>query len=1401
MLRRFALSAPWRPTLHYDCRQPICQALVSEDSACSLEPRSADVFQVSSSASGAVLRGGAGFPTESAQSHSSSAGSEFSASAQESGSASDFKDRVCEGGPKFHVSFQQDPSPLIQARQPEAGHESRPEATAPSFKGCGGGRGTVDSRGSGVKLEGPKVSSEGRAKEVISPGSRAPRVFPSDLWSKFFETLSRSDCSLSSFFHSIRLLPCGERGPSQRSRCQQSGQVWPIPLPFPKLLKPGSPKVRDPVELGLNAVVLILDWLFLGQPPVIARGHRMSLGEPLSSIQSKALCSLRQGIEDWNQSGPFGPEELGRSAPKFESLYDMLHACQEEYGRFPPGADLEEAVFSFSLPCHVLPVEPDRLNFVGRPSFDPRPYLDTANRQTYEDPLRFAEPLTEETRLPHVAVQANKDQARRLLKLLDSSGRLELFAREEVRPGVRSGLFSVPKDGQRDRMVLDARPPNALESSESRWIKSLGTLEQIQFMHLPDDCDLEVHAEDLREFYHSFIVSPIRAARNVLALEFSYEDVAHLSVCSKSMRNQVLIPALRTMAMGDTNAVAYGQTSHLAVLLQTTSLRLSDFLCLRGRPPRSRCVVAGLLIDDFVLLDPVPKVPPSPDYEPRGVRIMREVVEGYRASGLPRHEGKAVSRASVGDFWGGQLDGKTGILRPSPKRVSGLAAFLLEVVRGGVTSVGMLEVITGSLVSGLQLRRRLLSLLDEVYAVQQHRPRNAFIRVRGNLCNELLTAAALLCQVDVDIRAPGAPLVLTTDASSTAEAGAVAEIPSDLSIELSRHGLQRGLWSRLLSPAQAFLQERGELEECQALPGEAYTSHPLWEEVCCALQFRQFGKIVQVGRRRHINVGEVRAAIRGEEGVGRRYPGSRYIHLQDSQVSLATFVKGRSSSRAINFELRRSLPCYLANRVRPSFGFIRSKLNPSDDPTRSCELRRPSREPSDWFASSLEGNFGPLDVFLYEQELHPEQLAGLPDPRELSSDGPLAEVAPAKHRRARVTHDPEKRARQILRHESISSEDALEIFRRLPKEVSSRSSGLRGGEASFSAGVFVHGGVVGLRKNCELFPTAVQVLTGLLRSIRPGFVFSSLAVNQNIKTLPHFDRNNLSSEPNLVVALSRFRRGGIWIETLGGSVEVVHRNQVRVGEVLDVSSHPVLVDARRLHCTMGWRGSRIVLIGFTVRGTEKLSSAQRAEALSLGFVLPPEGGSGESTQVSEHLPQVPRVVRPPRSKPLHERGNDARRSHRPWRVDPFHFSVGSPGVEPAFTASYPQACSLDRVDPLPSSVLQMLRSMPPGRFVFSSAFPDLDSALCSGSGWLDLFSGMRGFARALAAAAPCWVLCLDVSHGEDEDLLDPDLQGSIFELVRGGAFAGIWPLRSAPRSRVLSFLLGGVVRTPKGNQG
>ena len=255
-------SPIWRPALHHACRQPVCQALVSEIPGYSSGFQSADVFQVSSSASGTYLRGGAAPFTGSAQSPSSFWGPGPLPSVPEVAQSCVFKGAELEAGASSGASSQ-DRARIIQAHPPEAGHESQQDTDAPCFRGCESRCGTV---GGGVRVlnrvavvqAGVKVLSSDPPKQVAPPGSRAPRVFPSDLWSKFFETLSRSDCSLSSFFHSIRLLPCGEQGLRQQPSCQSSGQVWPIPLPFPKLLKSGSSKVRDSVELGLNAVILIL---------------------------------------------------------------------------------------------------------------------------------------------------------------------------------------------------------------------------------------------------------------------------------------------------------------------------------------------------------------------------------------------------------------------------------------------------------------------------------------------------------------------------------------------------------------------------------------------------------------------------------------------------------------------------------------------------------------------------------------------------------------------------------------------------------------------------------------------------------------------------------------------------------------------------------------------------------------------------------------------------------------------------------------------------------------------------------------------------------------------------------------------------------------------------------------
>ena len=119
------------------------------------------------------------------------------------------------------------------------------------------------------------------------------------------------------------------------------------------------------------------------------------------------------------------------------------------------------------------------------------------------------------------------------------------------------------------------------------------------------------------------------------------------------------------------------------------------------------------------------------------------------------------------------------------------------------------------------------------------------------------------------------------------------------------------------------------------------------------------------------------------------YPGRYYVHLQDSQVALACLLKGRSSSRAANRELLRSIPMHVSQRIRPFYGYVRSKKNPADDPTRNQAVRAPLRQPAQWFTELQRGETEEFDEFITEQGVHPVQTRGTPDPSELWPDPPV----------------------------------------------------------------------------------------------------------------------------------------------------------------------------------------------------------------------------------------------------------------------------------------------------------------------------------------------------------------------------------------------------------------------------
>ena len=874
----------------------------------------------------------------------------------------------------------------------------RPRAPGQAAQGQG------QRRGAKVNCDGPARAlntkaddgNSGEAAHRRLPGASASPVQSGELWSFFFSVLGRAKTPLASFWHSLRSAPPGKLP-------GQGGRIWPMPVPFPELHRRGGKRCRSdvPRKLALNATILILSWLYLGQPPVPRRSDVLGLGTPLSSAQWAVVETLSRGVKAWNGHPMVGPEAMGRNAAKVESCEEMFSALERagDSGAPLPGHGFMSAKVCGSLDLEpaslAQSVVPERFRFFERPSFDPMPYLSRDSREVFQRPLDFARVIPDEEPVPRTQVRCSREAALRLLTVLDQSGRLALRPAGQIRKRVLNGIFAIPKDLERDRMILDARAPNQAESIQQPWLRSMASVEQLQWIELKETEELRVSAEDLREYYHCFRIEEQRIRRNGLALKFRPSELRHLSCYEPSLeRADFVRPCLRTLAMGDSCAVGIGQESHLSVLLRTGAVRVEQLVTLSGRPPRTN-IIAGLLIDDFAVIEKVAKGSEAREHEAPG--LMKRVHAGYAAAKMPRHEGKSIAAADKAEFWGGELDGREGVFRPAARRSVPLASLLLRAVAGGKATPELLEVFAGSLVSIFQFRRRLMSILDKIYSEPLGVPPRGVFVMSAALKDELLTSAVLLSQASIDFRTPGAPVLVASDASSKSEAAVFAEITEAASSELCRHGLQKGLWAKLLKPVDALMRERGELADDLQLPSGVYSSHPCWETVCKTLQFKQLGRTKYPGKRRHINIGELRAALAAEAWVGRRWPSRRYVHLQDSQVSLATLVKGRSSSGSLNTELKKSLGDYLGFNVKASYGFIKTHLNPADDPTRGKAVRPAVEDPPEWLQGLLRGSFEQFDAFLRRSGVHLDQLRELPPSEELLPDAPLPEFVRKRH--------------------------------------------------------------------------------------------------------------------------------------------------------------------------------------------------------------------------------------------------------------------------------------------------------------------------------------------------------------------------------------------------------------------
>lgn len=534
-------------------------------------------------------------------------------------------------------------------------------------------------------------------------------------------------------------------------------------------------------------------------------------------------------------------------------------------------------------------------------------------------------------------------------------------------------------------MILDSRGANLLESPPGRWIRSLASSEVIGRYLLSEQEELTFSGNDLRDFYYFFDVSSSRSRRNVLVSPVRPQSVSHLKALkAEHLAEDEIYGALRTLAMGDCQAVELAQSCHLGLAATHQIVTPASLITMTKPPPRTSTAI-GLVIDDFVTITQRPRTSRGPS---EGAQKADEMLEVYEDVGLMPNKEKSFRDETQASFWGADADGDRGHVRGSLKRAVPLANLILRVVEVGCGTVDLLQTITGCIISLFLYRRRFLAILDGIFESYRGRGRREVVKLSGRVKSDLLMVVSLLPLAVSNLRHQAPDRVYASDASSWGEAAVHADISPVVGRELTRHVLRKSIWVRLLAPAAAWQRSHGNLEGGEEVPEEeeAYQSNPLWERLAKSLNFKlTFSKAKRAPR--HINIGELRGALKAERIGAMRRPGGRLLVGLDSQVALGALIKGRSASPALNAELCRSISHMVLLDYSAEYFYFHTRVNPADDPTRGKAVRLAEEELPPWWKEAEEGRFEELDEWLRRFGLDDYSVAGLPAFEELMQSG------------------------------------------------------------------------------------------------------------------------------------------------------------------------------------------------------------------------------------------------------------------------------------------------------------------------------------------------------------------------------------------------------------------------------
>ncbi|CAE6949120.1 GIP [Symbiodinium sp. CCMP2592] len=223
---------------------------------------------------------------------------------------------------------------------------------------------------------------------------------------------------------------------------------------------------------------------------------------------------------------------------------------------------------------------------------------------------------------------------------------------------------------------------------------------------------------------------------------------------------------------------------------------------------------------------------------------------------------------------------------------------------------------------------------------------------------------------------------------------------------------------------------------------------------------------------------------------------------------------------------------------------------------------------------------------------------------------------------------PERRLKRKTRLAAIMADHPLtvvEVFEALKNvRVKSKKGRAGCGEGlSWTTGMFVHGGVAGLRGNTTRMRWTTRYLVEAAKRFKEGRDFSAVGTLENVDMRCHKDSHNDVATENVVVLIRKPDSGGeLWVENEDLDAREAEWKQVtkkvaKKGRLHELEvGDPFESNPRKWHAVEPWQGTRTVLILHSPRATH-LHCKDRDTLEFAGFPIGKAQWSGEEAAFNE----------------------------------------------------------------------------------------------------------------------------------------------------------------------------------------